>query len=533
MGSGAGGLTAAITVAEHGGRAIVVEKDSCLGGVTALSVGQIWLGANSLAAEAGIADSVDDAVAYLDFLAGDLGDRELRRRYIEDGSEAIDFLYQKIGIQLSVIRRHPDYWYPKGTGSKAEGRYLEVATYDREQLGPLAEKFRKVNPYGTDLINTADVVEADLDASKIEEAIRIHQKRDELCGGAALAASLVAAAAARGVQLRTDTRAVRIVTDGEGRVAGVEVEDPQGSAVIPTRAVLLATGGYDWNPGFVQTFEHKPSLPSMAPRTIEGDHLMMASEIGGWVDSGRPSSTPLNLGFQVPGAEYDGKPLYENMASLRPGAIIVNARGKRFADESFYPDVNGAYNNFDGGEQRMSNSPAWLVFDAKYLRNYGFQTYQTLRPGEALPGGVGNVGKDLPELAVAAGIDASGLVETVERFNAFCAQGVDEDFGRGTIPWSRMYMGDLRVQPNPLLGPLTEGPFYAIKLTPVGTSIVSAGLKVDAAGRVLNARGGTVPGLYAAGNAAARSDVVGYQSGIANMKGIQLGYVAGRDIMKA
>ena len=78
MGSGAAGLTAAITAHEHGLSVLVLEKSPMIGGVAAISGGQLWVPANHLAEEAGIADSVEEGLAYLMWIGGGYGD-EVRR----------------------------------------------------------------------------------------------------------------------------------------------------------------------------------------------------------------------------------------------------------------------------------------------------------------------------------------------------------------------------------------------------------------------------------------------------------------------
>jgi 3-oxosteroid 1-dehydrogenase len=529
VGSGAGGLTGAITVAEHGGRALVVEADARLGGVTALSAGQVWLGATRAERELGIEDSVTDTLAYLQFLSSGLADEELQRSYVERGDEVIEFLRDKAGVRFEVVRDYPDYFFPDAPGSKAEGRYLEVVPFEAARLGELRDRFVGPSPFGSDLVGTPDLVAAGGDPTEIAAAVERHISRGELCAGAALSASLVLAAGERNVEMRTETRAVRLIREN-GRITGVEVETENGREILRTRAVLLATGGYDWNSEFVRSFEHLPRLDSMAPTTVAGDHITMATEVGGMVASARPECTPLNLGFHIPGHERDGLPLFQGLAGAKPGGIIVNSAGQRFADESFYHDINAAFARYDGIEQRRPNQPAWLVFDAACLATYGLQT---LPPGQPLPAGLASEAGDLRSLAAAADIDADGLVATVERFNGFCVNGVDEDFGRGRLPWSQHFVGDMRITPNPCLGPLAEPPFYAIPLTPVGTSLATAGLKVDSQGRVLSARGEAIEGLYAAGNAAARMDVTGYQSGIGNARGLLLGYLAALDVNAA
>src|SRR3546814_3766265 len=69
----------------------------------------------------------------------------------------------------------------------------------------------------------------------------------------------------------------------------------------------------------------------------------------------------------------------------------------------------------------------------------------------------------LQALASQLGIDADGLQASVARFNGFAARGKDEDFRRGENSYDLLY-GDVRVQQNPCLAPLSEGPVHAIEI---------------------------------------------------------------------
>src|ERR1700728_1326313 len=126
VGSGAGGLSAAITAAEAGMRALVIEKDDKAEGVQALSTGQIWLGATHLQNEAGIGETRAEFAHYLDNLSQGLAVPAMRDMFIDRGNEALRFLGERIGIPFMVVRDLPDYFYPRISGSRAEGRYIEV-----------------------------------------------------------------------------------------------------------------------------------------------------------------------------------------------------------------------------------------------------------------------------------------------------------------------------------------------------------------------------------------------------------------------
>ena len=112
----------------------------------------------------------------------------------------------------------------------------------------------------------------------------------------------------------------------------------------------------------------------------------------------------------------------------------------------------------------------------------------------------------LETLAIKLDMEPSVLAQTVERFNGFCATGVDEDFDRGRTAYDNYY-GDPGVKPNPNLGPIEKGPFHAVQIVP-GDLGTKGGLLTDERARVLRPDGSVIEGLYAAGNAS--SAVMGH-----------------------
>jgi len=524
VGSGAGGLSAAITAADAGASAVVLEKGPLLGGVTALSLGQIWLGNNHLAEAAGIADTVPETSQYLDFLAAGLIDRVRQQGFIEHAREALQYLHDA-GFAVEVIRDCPDYYYPRAPGSKAEGRYVEVEAFDLRELGELREKFL-VSPHGWGYMSNADIIEASGDLSVLGEMINRHVENHEVLAGTGISAWLVRMAADRHVEMRVSHRARRLIKDDSG-IAGIEVETPQGTRTIRTRGVVLATGGYDWNPDLVRSFELLPEMQSMTQPTVEGDHIVMATRVGGMIAATPTVANPILVGFHIPGEELDGRPVYHGHSFPGAHLIHVNSTGRRFCDESFYPSVVSELSRYDRLKNEYPNRPTWMIFDQTFRDKYvlGF-----VAPGQPLPEGTTEKADTIRGLADKIGIDADTLEETVERYNGFCETGVDEEFARGSWPWAVQSWGDKRLQPNPVMGPIDKPPYHALKLTRVGMGIPSAGLKVDTIGRVLDATNAAIPGLYAAGNAAARLDTGGYQSGTANARGLMLGYLAARDV---
>ena len=111
-------------------------------------------------------------------------------------------------------------------------------------------------------------------------------------------------------------------------------------------------------------------------------------------------------------------------------------------------------------------------------------------------------------------------------------QGVERDFNGGKYPLPVRFFGDMSYK-NPTMGPLDKPPFRAIPLVPVSFGVNAGGLKTNVNGRVMHIRGHAIKGLYAEGNSAAALDTgTGYQSGLANMRGIAWGFIAANHAVK-
>lgn len=528
VGSGAGGVVAAIIAAVGGARALVVEKHDQLGGVTALSAGQVWIGASSQARAIGIADSDEETRAYIDFLSVGFGDLDNRRAYIERGDEVLDALAE-LGLQLQVIPGMADYYYPDAPGSKAEGRYLEVVPFPATRLGEWEHRTVSTSGVSTgtlggNRLSNADVIECGGDKDKLAKRVAERTARSERAMGAGISANLIAIALDHGVEFRASTAAVELL--GSGRVDGLVVESPEGRRTIRARrGVVLATGGYDWKPELMETFEFVRGMHSVALPTVTGDHFRLVAGLRAAIATTLPQGKSTHLGIHVPGEQWGGKPMYRMIMPGLPHCIVVNRAGKRFGDESFFHSYVSAMYTFDGGKQEFPNWPAWLVFDEDFRSKYPIGP---IAPGAEFPLGMAVRADTLEELGEKCGIEGAGLAATADRLNGFAVTGVDEDFGRGDRPWSRTALGDPTMTPNPNMGPVARAPFYAIELGRVGTGLASAGLKTNPSAQVLDVDGDAIPGLYAVGNTVARLEFgAGYNSGMAVGRSLVFGYAAG------
>jgi succinate dehydrogenase/fumarate reductase flavoprotein subunit len=209
-----------------------------------------------------------------------------------------------------------------------------------------------------------------------------------------------------------------------------------------------------------------------------------------------------------------------------PGSLVVNRRGRRFVNEAMnYNDFVKAMAHFDPVSYEYETVPCWLVFDAKYRASY---SVGTLTPDAPKPDWVYE-GATLADLADQLGIDQAGFLDQVERFNVTAAQGIDPDFHRGETTYDR-YRGDKNHQPHRNLGPLGDGPYYAVELH-FGCLGTKGGPLVNEKGQVLDTNDRPLPGLYACGNVAASVFGPGYPgAGSTLAAGMAGAYTIGRVI---
>ncbi|HET8881953.1 MAG TPA: FAD-binding protein [Solimonas sp.] len=529
VGSGGGGLTAAITAKAHGVDALVLERSDQLGGVTAYSMGEVWIPGNHLAAAAGIADSTDSGYRYIRSLSLGYGDDVAMLNQAIHGPVALQYFERTIGLKMCVIRHLPDYYFPQNPDGLAEGRYLEVLPFAAASLGEWQAKTR-VSPHVPYGLTHEDIFANGGLANMRNWDYTVMAERlanDQRCAGPGLAAAFVKGALDLGVALETGVRVEALIHDG-ARVVGLRAtRNGRDVFVKARRGVVVATSSYERHPQLAKTLGHQLDPVSMVMPTIDGASFRLAAQLGARI-ARVPDVTM--LGFHVPGEEQeDGVPLWRGALPFLglPHTIVVNRAGRRFSNEGFYRSVYSALDIIDGGTQTHPNFPCWAVFDAQAREKYPFGS---LMPGQALPDGFGVKADSLAELAAKTGIDANALAETVARFNGYCERGVDPEFQRGTHPWGVLMCGDPLQKPNGNLGALVKPPFHAIELKRMaGGGIAATGIQADEHCRAVDWHDRPIDGLYVAGNSLARLDNGALmQSGITNARGLTHGYLAGR-----
>ena len=527
LGSGIGGLGAAITAHDEGLSAIVLERAEQVGGVTALSLGEVWVPGSYLEAELGIDDSAESGFRYLKRLSMDYGDDLSILNFAVHSPVALKYFADKAGLKMECIRGCPDYYYGASNDAVAEGRLLEVVPFPASSLGEWQSKTRvsPLVPYGmthTDMFKGGGFANMkDWDFAVMGERLG----NDERCLGAGLAAYFVKAALDRKIPLHTGTNAEELIADGR-RVVGVRaVKDGKDWFVKANRGVVVAVSSYERSKDYNKTLGQQLNVESMVFPTIDGANFRLTGPVGARIAK-VPDIT--SLGFHIPGEEQDtGGPLWRSAIQTMglPHAIVVNAAGKRFGNEAFYRAILYAVDAIDGASQTHPNFPCWVVLDTQGRDKYPFGS---VMPGGDLPEGLAVKADSIGELARKMGVDAAGLEATIAAFNAHAERGEDPEFGRGTHKWSAWMAGDPHNKPNPNLGTLVKPPFYAAKLTRIGGSAIpSTGVLIDPHSRVLGWDDKPIDGLYAAGNATARMETGAVmQSGVSNARGMTHGFLA-------
>jgi 3-oxosteroid 1-dehydrogenase len=518
VGSGGAALTAA-TLAHDGGAAVlVIEKAEMLGGTTAVSGGAVWLPNNHKMADAGVDDSREDALAYIRRVtAGREPDPELLEVFVDTAPEMIRYLEDTTPLRMHISPL-PDYYWPWGIPGNCAvpARSLEADPYPvRDELHDWADRLVKRGTLMS--LGAATTLTEDMapQTPELQEELRRREEQDVRPKGAALIARLFKGLLERGVEALVETPAREVVTDDAGEVIGVVAErDGKPFRIGARKGVVLACGGFEWNPELVKGHIGYDVKPLSPPNNV-GDGLAMAMEAGAHLANMTSYwGTPVMFDPEIT-REGELVPQFE-WGRGAPSSIVVNRKGKRFANEALpYNDFPKAFGTYDPGVIDFPNAgPGFLLFD-RTVRDR--QRILSMFPGRPDPGWVVKA-DTIKELATKIGIDPDTLDGTVTRYNTHAQNGEDPDFRRHEV--GLMSPGSV--------APITEAPFYAVEIYP-GCLGTNGGPQIDRNGQVRKLGGGIVGGLYAAGNTAANAFGWAYPSGggtIAN--GMVFGYLAGK-----
>jgi 3-oxosteroid 1-dehydrogenase len=505
VGSGAGGLSAAITAALRGLKPLLIEKTDLLGGSSALSGGVLWLPNNPLMAREGVTDSREAALRYLNNFVqdGDPASTPARREAFLDAIAPMVAQFEAQGMHYLRCDGYSDY-YSHLPGGNAPGRSLQAELFNVNRLGSWKTRLRPPSVAipvrtgeGARLMRVGITLEGKLMAAKVAGRYIASKLTGKTLynSGAALQGRMLEIALGLGVEIWTNAALIDLDMR-DARVEGVHLKhEGIDRSVRAARGVIVTAGGFAHNLRMREQYQRQPASvewthanPGDTGEAIES--MARAGAALGWMEEAWWVS-----GFQAGGTNYQIVP-----ELMKPHGVLVDASGRRFVNEArSYMEIGRACY----ARNAVSKSiPAWIVMDSQHRKRYlfGFQP-----PGKVPQEWVqrGWVRKDatITGLAGQCGIDPAGLEATVARYNGFCSTGIDVDFQRGDNAYAHYY-GDPTNKPNPNLGPITEPPYWAVPLYPgdVGTC---GGAITDEHARVLRSDGSSIDGLYAAGNSAA------------------------------
>lgn len=547
VGSGAAGLSAAVTAAWHGQKVIVVEKDAVFGGATAWSGGWAWVPCNPLAKRAGIIEDVELPRTYLKHELGERYDPAMIDAFLEAGPRMVAFFERHTRLQFADGNAIADI-HGDTPGAGTGGRSVIAAPYNGREVGKLLKRLRKTMREtsfmgmpimaGPDLAAFLNLTRSLPAAWHVTKRfgrhlidLALHGRALQLVNGVALVARLAKSAEDLGVLL-WESAPVTSLTQDEAGVTGAVVKTARGDIRIRARkAVVLAAGG------FANDIERRkalfPRTPTghehlaLPPLGVNGDGLTLGESAGGQINSDLHSTVAWAPVSRVTHSDGSIGHFPHIIERAKPGIIGVLSNGQRFVNEAngYYDYVTAMVEQAPAGEPVAS----WLICTHDFQRRYGLGISRPfpIPVGPFIQSGYLKSAYTLEGLARVCGIDAKGLQTTVDDYNRHAQTGQDPQFGRGSTPYNRK-QGDPLHKPNPCVAPISKGPFYAVKVEP-GCFGTFAGLKTNENAQVLNADGQAIKGLYAAGTDMASIMGGYYPAGGINLgPALTFGYIAGR-----
>lgn len=431
IGGGAAGIAAASEAKDAGASVLLLEKQAGMGGNTIISGGIIYATGTQAQKDAGIEDSVEALVDYWFQRAEGNADKALLTMVAEKSNATIEWL-QAGGVQLGNLGP---------TGLSPVPRALYTANGGSGFIVPMAQLIQN-----------------------------------------------------KGVDVRTETPAVALLTNEAGAVVGVEAIAADGHKVtVNAKSVVIATGGFDGSQAMMRKYspEYADELFYAAAGNT-GDGINMAIEVG--ADTVFKGGV-IGLRGILPTSFADAT----NGLVWMP-YLMVNEIGERFINESTdYPVVHTAL---------AKQHHAYLIFDATQM--------SAAVVAGLIDEGYAFTGNTLEELADAMKVDEATFLATVARYNELKGQE-DVDFGKAAAAMTGV----------------GEGPYCAVRVRPatIGTM---GGIKVDLDMHVLKADGTAISGLYAAG-ACANGDFFYKEypaSGTSIMMCFTTGRIAGENAAK-
>ena len=536
IGSGAAGMTAALTAAKQGLSCVVVEKAGTFGGSAARSGAGIWVPNNPVILAAGVPDTPAKAAAYLAAVVGADVPAARQQAFLAHGPAMISFVMANSPLRFRWMEGYSDY-YPELSGGLPGGRSIEPDQLDGNVLGA---ELAHLNPPYLEVPSGMVVFSADykwlaLSAVSVKgaavaaeclargtKAAVLGQK--PLTMGQSLAGGLRAGLQSAGVPVWLNTPLTELFVEAGAVTGAVVTRDGAAGLVRARRGVVVGSGGFEHNAAMRAQYQQQPIGTdwTVGAKENTGDGIRAGERVGGALGL-------MEDAWWGPAILMPGQPYFCLAERTLPGGLLVNQSGARFVNEAApYSDV---VHTMYERNATAPDIPAWLVVDQNYRNRYLFKDVAPILafPDDWYSSGAAYKAWTLDALATSIGVPGTALRTTVDRFNSLALKGTDTDFHRGDSAYDHYYT-DPAILPNSCLAPLWLPPYYAFRIVP-GDLGTKGGLRTDARARVLRADGTAIPGLYAAGNASAA--VMGHSyAGAGSTIGpaMTFGYIAARDI---
>ena len=441
LGMGAAGCAAAIEAHDAGAQVLVLEKlpPEVAGGNTRVS-GGAWF------------DNLDPerAAVYLNSLAGGFPlPQPVVRAWAQETARNTEWVEHTLGATTAPVGG--------AIGGTGPGMPAEFPELD-----------------GSDVYGGQIAVDGKLGSSRLLEAL--HSTLES-----------------RRIEVRYSTPARSLVQDSSGTVLGVQADAGDGASlrVRARRGVVLATGGFEANAEMVRDYLRFPQTLTWGSPYNTGDGHRMAQKAG--ADLWHMDNMTSIEGFAVPGYTSG----FYARFSYRKGFIYVDSDGRRCVDE--LPRTGHGNALIHGSYEHVPVRRLHAVFDeATRLAgpispngdmlavgwNVLVEGYQWSpdNSAEVEKGWLHQAGT-LVGLAAELDVDPANLTRSVARYNAACAAGEDEQFGRRADT----------------LDAIGDGPYYAFTSAPM-VAWSNGGPRRDERCRVLDPFGATIDGVYAAGS---------------------------------
>jgi succinate dehydrogenase/fumarate reductase flavoprotein subunit len=545
VGSGAAGLSCAITAKKRGLDVVVIEKEPVFGGTTALSGGVLWIPLGPHGRQQNPADTREAVRRYMMEETGAFCDKAAVEAFMDNAPKMVQFFERETAMQF-VPTLYPDY-HPDVPGGVDVGRSILAKPFDIRELGADMARLKPplktitfigmmFNSSNADLKHffqatkslTSFLYVARRLATHLKE-LALYRRGIQVTSGNALAARLAKSALDLGIPILTSTPAKSLLMDGEA-VRGVRSHN---TTFFARNGVVLACGGFPHDvKRIAQAYPHVArghQHLSPTPTGNTGDGVALAEQAGGVADIRFKDSAAWMPVSKVDYGHGEVGVFPHLLDRYKPGVIGVLKNGRRFTNESnSYHDVGAAMIE---ACQDMDETAMWLVCDKTTLAKYGlgFVKPAPMPIGKFLRNGYLVQGKTLAELATNCGIHPAGLEQTVKDYNVGATRGEDPAFGRGRTSFNR-YLADPAHQPNPCVAPVQEGPFYAVKVI-MGDLGTFDGVRTSVTGEVLRRDGSPIAGLFAVGND--RASIMGGNypgAGITHGPNMTFGFVTGNHI---